>query len=45
MLFVVVSRKELDDLKAIVGTIDPTALVIISDVHEAIGEGFKELRA
>jgi uncharacterized membrane-anchored protein YitT (DUF2179 family) len=44
MLFVAVSRKELDDLKAIVGAIDPTALVIISDVHEAIGEGFKEMR-
>lgn len=44
MLFVVVSRKELDDLKALVAAIDPTALVIISDVHEAIGEGFKELR-
>lgn len=45
MLFVVLSRNELDDLKRIVGTIDPRALVIISDVHEAIGEGFKEMRA
>ena len=43
MLFVVVSRRELDDLKALVGAIDPTALVIISDVHEAIGEGFRQL--
>lgn len=43
MLFVVVYRNELDDLKSIVHTIDPKALVIISDVHEAIGEGFKEL--
>ena len=43
MLFVVVSRKELDDLKALVSAIDPRALVIISDVHEAIGEGFKEM--
>ena len=43
MLFVVVSRKELDDLKSLVAAIDPTALVIISDVHEAIGEGFKEM--
>ena len=43
MLFVVVSRKELDDLKALVAAIDPRALVIISDVHEAIGEGFKEM--
>ena len=44
MIFVVVTRKELDDLKALVGAIDPTAMVIISDVHEAIGEGFKEMR-
>lgn len=44
MLFVVVSRKELDGLKAAIAAIDPRALVIISDVHEAIGEGFKQMR-
>lgn len=44
MLFVVLSRNEIDDFKRIVKGIDPTALVIISDVHEAIGEGFKEMR-
>jgi len=44
-LMVVLARNELDDLKAIVAAIDPTALVIISNVHEAIGEGFKELRS
>lgn len=43
VIFTVVSRKEIDDLKQIVRTIDPGALVIISDVHEAIGEGFKEI--
>jgi uncharacterized membrane-anchored protein YitT (DUF2179 family) len=42
-LFVVLSRNELDDLKAIVAAHDPTAMVIISNVHETIGEGFKEL--
>lgn len=42
-LLVVLSRNELDNLKALVGAIDPTAMVIISNVHEAIGEGFKEL--
>ena len=41
VIFVVISRKELDDLKRLVNTIDPRALLIISDVHEAIGEGFK----
>ncbi|MDY0088620.1 MAG: YitT family protein [Coriobacteriia bacterium] len=45
MIFTVVSRKEIDDLKQIVRAIDPGALVIISDVHEAIGEGFKEMGA
>jgi uncharacterized membrane-anchored protein YitT (DUF2179 family) len=42
-LLVVLSRNELDDLKAIVAACDPTAMVVISNVHEAIGEGFKEL--
>ncbi len=44
MLFVVISRNELDDLKSIVAAIDSTAMVTISDVHETIGEGFKEMR-
>lgn len=43
IIFTVVSRKELDALKAIVRAIDPHAFLIISDVHEAVGEGFKEI--
>jgi uncharacterized membrane-anchored protein YitT (DUF2179 family) len=43
IIFTVVSRKEIDDLKQIVNAIDPGALLIISEVHEAIGEGFKEM--
>jgi uncharacterized membrane-anchored protein YitT (DUF2179 family) len=42
-LYVVLSRNEIDDLKAVVKSLDPTAMVIISNVHEAIGEGFKEM--
>jgi uncharacterized membrane-anchored protein YitT (DUF2179 family) len=42
-LFVVLARNEIDDLKLLVATLDPTAMVIISNVHEAIGEGFKEM--
>jgi uncharacterized membrane-anchored protein YitT (DUF2179 family) len=42
-LMVVLSRNEIDDLKLLVATLDPTAMVIISNVHEAIGEGFKEM--
>jgi uncharacterized membrane-anchored protein YitT (DUF2179 family) len=44
VIFCVVSRRELDDLKHIVHTLDPDAFVVISDVHEALGEGFKEAR-
>ena len=44
VIFCVVSRRELDDLKNIVHTIDPDAFLVISDVHEALGEGFKEAR-
>lgn len=44
MIFTVVSRNQLDDLKRLVNAVDPQALVVISDVHEAIGEGFKEAR-
>ncbi len=43
MLFVVVTRREIDDLKSIVNTIDPHAMMIISDVHETLGEGFKKM--
>ena len=45
MIFTVVYRNEIDQLKEIVNTVDPTALLIISDVHEAIGEGFKQMGA
>jgi uncharacterized membrane-anchored protein YitT (DUF2179 family) len=44
MLYVVLSRNEIDALKRVVGTLDPTAMVVISDVHETIGEGFREMR-
>lgn len=44
VIFCVVSRRELDDLKRIVHVLDPDAFIVISDVHEALGEGFKEAR-
>jgi uncharacterized membrane-anchored protein YitT (DUF2179 family) len=44
VIFCVVSRRELDDLKNIVHVLDPDAFLVISDVHEALGEGFKEAR-
>lgn len=45
MLYVVVSRREIDDLKQLVATLDPSAFMVLSDVHEAIGEGFRKFDA
>lgn len=42
MLFCVVSKKEIVQLKEIVGEIDPGAFVIVSDAREVFGEGFIE---
>lgn len=43
MLLCVVSRMEAVRLRAIVFSVDPRAFVIAHNVHEALGEGFKEL--
>lgn len=45
MLMVIFERRELASLKAIVAEHDRDAIMIISDVTEAFGEGFKELGA
>lgn len=42
MLFCVVSRKEIIQIKELVAEIDPDAFVIVSDVREVLGEGFIE---
>lgn len=42
MLYCVVSRKEIVNLKEIVVGIDPNAFVIVSDAREVLGEGFIE---
>lgn len=44
MLFVVLSRTEINQLKSIVSDIDPDAVVVISEVYEAFGEGFGRLQ-
>jgi len=41
VLFTIVTRKEIGLLKEIVEDIDPYAFVIINDVHEVLGEGFR----
>lgn len=44
MLFCVVSKKEIIQIKDIVAKKDPKAFVIVSDVREVMGEGFIEYR-
>ncbi|AEB06754.1 Protein of unknown function DUF2179 [Coriobacterium glomerans PW2] len=41
MLFVILGKREVSILKTIVQEHDPDAIMVISDVNEAIGEGFK----
>jgi uncharacterized membrane-anchored protein YitT (DUF2179 family) len=43
ILFCVVSRSEVNQLKAIIHETDPAAFVVIGQAHEALGEGFKPL--
>ena len=42
VLLCVVVQSEVTTLKSIVYSIDPKAFVILSNVHEVLGEGFKE---
>lgn len=42
VLYCVVSRKEIVEIKRIVNETDPGAFVIVSDVREVLGEGFLE---
>jgi len=41
ILYTVVTRKEVANLRQIVQQIDPKAFVIIANVHEVLGEGFR----
>lgn len=42
MLFCVVSKKEIVELREIVAQLDPAAFMIVSDAREVFGEGFIE---
>ena len=42
MLYCVVSKKQIVELKDIVASVDQDAFVIVSDVREVLGEGFLE---
>lgn len=43
VLLVIVSRTEIAQVRAIVSSIDGRAFVVIADVHEVLGEGFRRL--
>ncbi|CEQ20333.1 membrane protein [[Clostridium] sordellii] len=43
VLLVVVSKNEEVHLKKVIKNIDPSAFIIVSDVHEVLGEGFKSI--
>ncbi len=45
VLFCVLSRSEAVWLRQIVAECDPKAIVVISEVHEVFGEGFRQIRA
>ncbi len=42
VLYCVITRSEVSQLKTIVQDADPAAFLVIGQAHEAIGEGFKE---
>jgi uncharacterized membrane-anchored protein YitT (DUF2179 family) len=43
VLYCVISRAEVSQLKAILREVDPQAFMVIGQAHEALGEGFKPL--
>ena len=44
VLYCVVTRSEVSQLKALVKEKDPAAFMVIGQVHEALGEGFRPLK-
>ncbi|WP_036696348.1 YitT family protein [Paenibacillus taiwanensis] len=42
MVYCVVARHEMRRLKSIVKNVDPRAFIVVGDVHDVLGEGFKE---
>ena len=44
VIYCVITRSEVTQLKSIVHDIDPQAFIVIGQAHEAFGEGFKPLK-
>ncbi len=45
VLYCVISRAEVERLKALVSELDPDAFIVIGHAYEALGEGFQEIKA
>ena len=45
MIFLVVSRKEIAQVKSKIRKIDDKAFVVVVDAHETYGDGFKKFEA
>ncbi len=45
VLYCVVTRSEVNQLKELVRDLDPKAFMVIGQVHEALGEGFRSLNS
>jgi len=43
VLYCVITRSEVAQLKTLVSEIDPRAFIVIGQAHEALGEGFRPL--
>ena len=43
VLYCVINRSEISQLKAILQEVDPKAFMVIGQAHGAVGEGFKPL--
>jgi len=43
VLYCVITRTEVQQLKSLINEADPDAFVVIGHAHEALGEGFKKL--
>ena len=44
VLYCVITRSEVNQLKEMVHDIDPQAFMVIGVTHEALGEGFRPLK-
>jgi uncharacterized membrane-anchored protein YitT (DUF2179 family) len=44
VLYVVISRSEVAQLKTLIHEVDPDAFVVIGQANEALGEGFRPLK-